>query len=306
MHKTLLALLAVALLGCQMEEERSDAYGNFEASTVLISAQAQGPLVTFDVAEGQDLDARQLVGLVDTSLLHLQREQVRSRIGILPSKLQNSLAEIAVLERQQSNLERERDRVARLVDRKAATPKQLDDLNGELGVVQKRIAAIKSGTNTTNQAILSEKGPLLAQINLLDEQIRRAYIYNPIAGKVLTKLAEPGELVNMGSPLYRIGKLDTLQLHAYTTAELLQNVKVGQMVEVLVDSGADDYRKLEGIISKIADEAEFTPKTIQTKEDRVNLVYAFEVSVPNPDGLLKIGMPAEVNFPGSATAKTAQ
>ncbi|MEL6657856.1 MAG: HlyD family efflux transporter periplasmic adaptor subunit [Bacteroidota bacterium] len=303
MNKIVLATLLITLISCQEEGARSDAYGNFEATTVTVSAEAQGQLLHLDATEGQQLKTGQLTGLVDTALLHLQREQVRATIRTLPKKLQNSLAEIAVLKRQQLNLERERDRVARLVEKKAATPKQLDDLNGEVEVVQNRIASVQANTSTANRGIMAEKEPMLAQIALLDEQIRRAYLYNPVAGTVINKMAEAGEMVGIGSPLYRIGKLDTLKLRAYTTSTLLQAVHVGQSVEVLVDQDETGYRSLSGVVSWIADQAEFTPKTIQTKEDRVNLVYAFEVAVPNPDGKLKIGMPAEVNFATATASK---
>ncbi|MEO0874426.1 MAG: HlyD family efflux transporter periplasmic adaptor subunit, partial [Bacteroidota bacterium] len=176
-------------------------------------------------------------------------------------------------------------------------------LNGEVEVVQNRIASVQANTSTANRGIMAEKEPMLAQIALLDEQIRRAYLYNPVAGTVINKMAEAGEMVGIGSPLYRIGKLDTLKLRAYTTSTLLQAVHVGQSVEVLVDQDETGYRSLSGVVSWIADQAEFTPKTIQTKEDRVNLVYAFEVAVPNPDGKLKIGMPAEVNFATATASK---
>ncbi|WP_367388313.1 HlyD family secretion protein [Lewinella sp. LCG006] len=306
MNKISFLLLALTLAACQPEAPRSDAYGNFEATTILISAEANGQLTSFLVEEGQQIKEGQFIGLVDTTLLHLQREQVRAQIGTLPAKLQNSLAEIEVLDRQQDNLERERDRVARLVEKKAATPKQLDDLNGELTVIQQRIQAVRSNTNTANGAILAEKQPMLAQIALLDEQIRRAYLYSPASGTVLTKMAEPGEMVGIGSPLFRLGQLDTMRLRAYTSSHQLQNVSLGQKVEVLIDEGHEAYRQLSGTISWIADQAEFTPKTIQTKEDRVNLVYAFEVLVPNSEGKLKIGMPAEVNFTSSSTQATNQ
>jgi HlyD family secretion protein len=296
-----LSFLAFLLLltACQEDENRSDAYGNFEATTVLVSAEASGQLLSFKVIEGQKLATGQLIGLVDTTLLHLQRKQIQATIGTLPSKLQNSLAEIEVLKGQKANLNRERDRIASLVANKAATPKQLDDLNGELEIVDKRIAAISANTRTANGAILSQKEPLLAQLELVNEQIRRAYCYNPVAGTVLTKMAEEGEMIGMGGPLYRIGRLDTMTLKAYAGSVALQQLALNKTVEVLVDEGSESYRQLSGVVSKISDQAEFTPKTIQTKEDRVNLVYAFEVKVPNPKGLLKIGMPAEVNFSAS-------
>lgn len=288
------------LTACQEEENRSDAYGNFEATTIMVSAEASGQLLQLDIAEGQKLKAGSLVGLIDTTLLHLQRQQIAATIGTLPKQLQNSLAEIEVLKGQQANLSRERDRIAALVANKAATPKQLDDLNGELEVVSKRIAAVRANTQTANGAILSQKEPLLAQRELINEQIRRAYCYNPVAGTVLTKMAEAGEMVGTGSPLYRIGRLDTMTLRAYAGSVALQQLALNQRVEVLVDDGSEQYRQLGGVVSYISDQAEFTPKTIQTKADRVNLVYAFDVKVPNPNGLLKIGMPAEVNFSPSA------
>jgi HlyD family secretion protein len=303
MAKYLSFLVFLLLItACQEEENRSDAYGNFEATTVLVSAEASGQLLSLAVDEGQKLAAGQRIGLVDTTLLHLQRKQIEATIGTLPRKLQNSLAEIEVLKGQKANLSRERDRIASLVANKAATPKQLDDLNGELEVVDKRIAAISANTRTANGAILSQKEPLLAQLELVNEQIRRAYCYNPVAGTVLTKMAEEGEMINMGGPLYRIGRLDTMTLRAYAGSVALQQLALNKVVEVLVDEGSESYRQLEGVVSHISDQAEFTPKTIQTKEDRVNLVYAFDVKVPNPDGLLKIGMPAEVNFSVTANA----
>lgn len=297
----LAVLLFSSIYSCNTEAPRADAYGNFEATTLLVSAETAGPLLYLNIAEGQHLAANTLVGLVDTTLLHLQRKQLQASLGTLPKKLQNSLAEIAVLERQQANLIRERDRIQRLVAKKAATAKQLDDLNGEVDVVAQRIAAIAANTRTANNAILSEKEPLLAQIALLDEQIRRAYVYNPVAATVLTKMAEAGEMVGTGAPLYRLGLLDTMTLRAYASSAQLQAVSIGQTVEVLIDAGTDGYESLNGALSYLAKEAEFTPKTIQTKEDRVNLVYAFEVRVPNPQGRLKIGMPAEVNFSQTRT-----
>ena len=172
----------------------------------------------------------------------------------------------------------------------------MDDLNGQIDVVDQQIEAIRSNTQVGNRAILAEKEPLLAQIDVINNQIRKSYIYNPIGGTVLTKLVEPQEVVGTGMPLYRIGQLDTMTLRFYADAVQLQNVKLGQTVYVLVDNSVEGYNELQGQVSWIAEQAEFTPKTIQTKEDRVNLVYAIKAKVPNPNGTLKIGMPAEVNF----------
>ena len=297
MLKYLISFFAVLVFAaCEEKVEVSDAYGNFEATTVMVSSESNGRLLFLKAEEGKRLKAGELIAIVDTTQLHLQRKQIEASIGVLPKKLQTTFADIEVLKRQKANLIRERDRVQRLLTKKAATPKQLDDLNGEIAVVEKRIQAIQSQTKTANRGILAEKEPMLAQMAVLNEQIRKSYIYNPIDGMVLTKLSEPSEVVTMGAPLYRIGQLDTMTLRMYVSAVQLQNLKLGQELEVLVDSGTDAFRALKGTISWIAEQAEFTPKTIQTKEDRVNLVYAVKVKVPNPDGLLKIGMPAEVDF----------
>ncbi len=286
----------VLLTACTEKAALSDAYGNFEATTTTVSAEATGQLLFLRVAEGERLRAGTLIGLVDTTQLHLQREQIRASINSLPQKLRTALADIEVLKNQKANLIRERDRVNRLLAKKAATPKQLDDLNGEIEVIDRRVTALESQTQTSNRSILSEKAPLLAQIDLINESIRQSYIYNPIDGSVLTKLAEPHEIVTLGAPLYRIGQLDTMTLRFYASGVQLQDVSIGQSIEVLIDQGETGFQSLEGTIYWISDQSEFTPKTIQTKEDRVNLVYAVKAWVPNPDGLLKIGMPAEVNF----------
>ncbi|MEM8909990.1 MAG: HlyD family efflux transporter periplasmic adaptor subunit, partial [Bacteroidota bacterium] len=257
---------------CEPPVELSDAFGNFEATTTTVSTESQGRLLALHVEEGQHLKAGQFIALVDTTALHLQRLQIKASLNTLPQKLRNSLADIEVLKNQKANYIRERDRVKRLVEKKAATSKQLDDFNGQIDVVDKQIEAIRSTTQTSNRAVLSETEPLLAQISVIDEQIRKCYLYNPIDGTVLTKLSEQHEIVKVGTPLYRIGQLDTMTLRFYADAVQLQQVKLGQAIQVLIDAGEDQYQALEGHIYWISDQAEFTPKTIQTKKDRVNLV----------------------------------
>ena len=291
-----LLLICLGIQGCQQNAPRSDAYGNFEATATLISSQTNGQLLFLQVEEGNHVPEGELVAIVDTTQLDLQRKQVIASMNTLPKKLRNTLADIEVLKNQKANVIRERDRVERLLSKKAATPKQLDDLNGQIDVIDRQIEAIRSQTEISNRGILAEKEPLLAQLDVINEKIRRAYIYNPVSGTVLTKLAEPFEVLGMGSPLYRIGDLDTMTLRFYADAIQLQSLKLGQRVQVLTDKGEAGYDETEGVITWIAEEAEFTPKTIQTKEDRVNLVYAIKASVPNPSGLIKMGMPAEVNF----------
>lgn len=280
---------------CKEETKTSDAYGNFEAVSTIVASEANGRLLFLKVEEGQKLEKGTLVALVDTTNLYLQKLQLQAMLQTLPQKTKDASPDIAVLEDQKRNLLREIDRVEKLVKDKAATPKQLDDLEGELVVVNQRIQAAISQTQIANRGILSEQEPIKAQIATLEENIRKSYVYNPVSGTVLTKLAEPSEVVGFGTPLYKIANLDYLDLRAYASGIQLQDIKIGQKVKVLIDAPEDAFHELSGEITWIAENAEFTPKTIQTKEERVNLVYAFKVRVPN-DGKLKIGMPAEVQF----------
>lgn len=297
MNKPILFLLLTFILSaCSTETPRADAYGNFEADPVLVSAEIGGKLLFLCAREGATIPAGQTVALVDTVPLHLERALVEARIGSLPQKLRDALAEIEVIEKRQANLIRERDRVARLLQDNAALPKQLDDLNGEIEVLEQQKAALRSQVETANRSILAEKGPLLAQKSVIDDKIRRARVINPIAGTVLHQMAEASEILPPGSPLYQIAPLDTLTLRFYVSALQLPDIQLGQTVEVLIDAGLEELYQGSGRISWIAAEAEFTPKTIQTREERVSLVYAVEARVPNPEGRYKIGMPAEVNF----------
>ncbi|MFQ5445298.1 MAG: HlyD family secretion protein [Saprospiraceae bacterium] len=287
--------LLVFFSACKGKEKTADAYGNFEATETIVSAEASGKLLLIKAEEGTTLKAGELVALVDTTLLHLQKLQLQAKLGAIGKKTQDPNPQIAIYEEQKRNLLRERDRVQNLLAGKAATPKQLDDLNGQIEIVEAQIAAARRQAGTANTGILSEKEPVLAQIRLLEEQIRRCYVYNPVNGTVLTKTAELSELVGLGSPLYKIAALDTLELRAFVSGEQLPALKLGQKVNVQIDQEGGGVRSLPGTVSWISSKAEFTPKTIQTKEERVNLVYAFKVRVAN-DGALKIGMPGEVVF----------
>ncbi|MEM7375257.1 MAG: HlyD family efflux transporter periplasmic adaptor subunit [Bacteroidota bacterium] len=293
----ILSLLSILFItACQTEEPLADAYGNFEARTTLISAEARGRLLTLDIEEGQKLEAGRLIALVDTTSLHLQRLQLEASLKTLPKKLRESAPEIAVLEDQKQNLLREQTRVQKLLEDKAATPKQLDDLNGELAVLDQRIEAVRRQAQIANRGILAEKDPIAAKILSVEDQIQRCYIKNPVGGTVLTKLAEQSEIVNFGSPLYKIANLDHLTLRAYVSGRQLSQIYLGQTVSVRIDGG-QEFQEMSGEITWIAEQAEFTPKIIQTREERVNLVYAFKIKVKN-DGRLKLGMPAEVIFLG--------
>ncbi|MCB9288094.1 MAG: HlyD family efflux transporter periplasmic adaptor subunit [Lewinellaceae bacterium] len=300
-----LFLAAFTLTACQENGETADAYGNFEAQEVIVSAEGNGQLLQFDVEEGQELQPGQFIGLIDTTQLHLKRQQLLASIQAITGKTQEVQPQIDVLLEQKQNLAREEKRLKALVADNAATPKQLDDIQGQIEVVDKQIAAARSQNKDLNKSILAEIAPLQAQINLVSDQIRRCYISNPIEGTVLLKLAEPHEMVAMGKPLYTIAGIDELELRAYISGEQLPHIQIGQQVEVQIDRDKETNRSLTGAISWISDKAEFTPKTIQTKEERVNLVYAFKVKVKN-DGSLKIGMPGEVVLPGKEEETAAK
>ncbi len=292
---SIISLIGLLLLNSCGNGNTADAYGNFEATAVIVSANGSGTLERFTVVEGSSLEKNAIVGFIDTTQLHLEKMQLHATLEALDLKLQEAAPEIAILLETKENLERERNRTRVLVDQKAATQKQLDNYNGEIDVITQRIASTRRSINIANRAILAERKPLKAQIKALDNRIRDHVLHNPMDGTVLTTFAEPFELVGQGAPLYKVANLETLTLKAYTSAVLLQNVTLNDTVMVRIDKGEDAYWNLEGKVTHIADEAEFTPKTIETKEERVNLVYAIEVEVKN-NGNLKIGMPGEVLF----------
>lgn len=288
-------LMLLLVVSCQEVEERADAYGNFEANEIIVSAEGSGKILALEVEEGQRLEAGQYIGLVDTVPLHLKKMQLLASIKTINSKTQDAQPQIEVLQEQKANLLREEKRVKALLADKAATPKQLDDIQGQIQVVDQQIQATRKQTATLNRGILGEKDPVQAQILQLDDQIQRCYIYNPIDGTVLAKLAESHEFTATGKPLYKIANLKELILRVYVSGAQLPQLKIGQQVEVFIDADKTTNQSLTGTLSWISDQAEFTPKIVQTKEERVNLVYAAKIRVPN-DGRLKIGMPGEVKF----------
>jgi HlyD family secretion protein len=303
-HLLALALGLVFCAGCGQEKNLADAFGNFEANEVIVSAETAGRLLSFNVDEGQDLVPGMEIGLVDTTQLSLQMDELGARRRAIGSRTSNVVAQMDVLTHQMEVVEKEKERVENLIKAGAATPKQLDDIKGQLDV----LATQKRSIAAQNLPVVNEIEALDVQAERLRDQIKRSHIMNPIKGKVLVKLAEATEVVGPGKPLYRIAPLDSLYLRAYLTGSQLANVKVGQVVTVRIDNGKEGYFNYPGRITWIADQAEFTPKIVQTKEERVNLVYAFKVLVMN-EGKLKIGMPGEVLFanPNSTAAspKTA-
>ena len=295
MKKIILLFSPVFLFwSCSGNNDNADAYGNFEADETIISSEANGRLESFNVDEGDLLEPGKVYGLVDTVQLHLKKEQLLASIFALKAKTQNVKVQIDVLEDQKANLVREKNRTIALLADSATTTKQLDDLNGDINVVNKRISATRSQLNTTNEGILSEIEPLQIQVAQIEDQIQKSIIKSPLRGTILTTYAEPGEVTAFGKPLFKIASLEDIYIRAYLSETQLAQVKIGQQVTVNIDDGKGS-KNYEGTVSWVSSEAEFTPKVVQTKDERVNLVYAFKVKVKN-DGAIKLGMPGEVHF----------
>ena len=287
-------LLMISLIwfsSCQNNNKLSDAYGNFEAVQVTVSAESAGKIHFLNVEEGSLPDSGVIVALIDTTDLYLKKLQLQSQKKAVSVKRSNIESQIAVQQQQKANLTVEKNRITKLIADKAATPKQLDDINGSIDLVDKQMESI----NTQNAGIAEEMEVIDRQIAQVNESIHKCYIRNPVKGTVLSKFAEAGEIAAPGRALYKIADLSVMELKVYVSGTQLPGIKQGQQVEVLIDADRKTNRKLSGVVSWISPKAEFTPKIIQTKEERVNLVYALKIRVPN-DGSLKIAMPAEVNF----------
>lgn len=290
-----MAIIISALASCSDNNEMPDAYGNFEATEIIISAEANGKIFGFDVGEGQKIEAGETLGYIDTMQLILKKEQLNATINAVSSKTKDIETQIDVLREQRANLTRELHRFEKLYKDSAATRKQLDDMQGQINVIDKNILATKKALADANRAILSEQKPLEKQILQIDDNISKSHISSSISGTILRKYAENSELASFGKPLLKVANLDNMTLRAYVSGSGLADVKYGDEVAVRIDQGKSGYKEFKGKVVWISDKAEFTPKIVQTKEERVNLVYAVKVSVPN-DGSIKIGMPGEVIF----------
>lgn len=300
--------ISILLLSCK-ENKDFDAAGNFEADEVIVSAQQNGTILTFDITEGQRLEKNQVIGQIDVEAQRLQKEQTQATISALQQKTVTPKAQIEVVRKQMAaqqvqmdQLQHEKKRTQNLVNADAAPRKQLDDiiasinqLNSQMAATRAQVELYQTNAATQNRSILSERAPIERSAAVIQNQIEKGQIMNPLAGTVLTKYAMAGEMATPGRPLYKIANIDTLNLKAYVTGQQLPQLKIGQTVTARIDDGKGGYKNYPGVISWISDKAEFTPKTIQTKKERENLVYAIKVRVNN-DGFLKIGMYGEVLF----------
>ena len=283
-----LSIIIFSLVSCGNSNGKADGYGNFEATEITISAENNGKLMQFNVDEGDVLKKEQLVGYIDTIPLSLKKDQLIVSKDVITSKSKGVLSQISVLNAKLKTAKTNKTRVENLIKDNAATQKQLDDVNGEIDVIKNQIRSVE----IQNAPVVNELKNIDVQLQQLDDQIQKSKIVNPINGTVLTKYVEPNEVTTFGKPLYKIADLSTMQLRVYVSETQLPNLKIGQNVTVKIDD-QDGMKSYDGTISWIASEAEFTPKIIQTKEERVALVYAVKVDVKN-DGSLKIGMPAEM------------
>lgn len=287
-HLIILLFLVTTIFSCNSNGDKADGYGNFEATETTISAEANGKLLTFNIDEGDILDKNQLVGVIDTIQLSLKRDQLLATKNTIFSKSRNVLSQREVLKKQLGVAINDQNRIENLVRANAATTKQLDDINGQIDILKQQMQSVE----TQNAPIVNEVKNIEVQIQQIEDQIIKSIIRNPIKGTVLVKYAEPNEITVFGKPLYKIADLDEMILRVYISETQLATIKVDQNVTVKIDAG-EQLKSYNGKVSWISDKAEFTPKIIQTKEERINLVYAVKILVKN-DGSLKIGMPAEM------------
>jgi HlyD family secretion protein len=296
--KKILILSAIILSGltaCNKTEDKYDASGTFEAVETIVSAEAAGTIKQLNIEEGQELKAGQTIGYIDSVQLYLKKKQLHAQIKAVLGGKPDIAAQTAALQEQLRQAEREQHRVTNLLEADAATQKQLDDANTLIAVVKKQIAAQRSSLGITSANFEDQAAPLAVQIQQVNDQLEKCRIINAVNGTVLTKYAEVNEVTSNGKPIYKIAELNSIILRAYVTGDQISHVKVSQQVKVLVDDTKNTYKTYPGTIEWISDKAEFTPKTIQTKDERANLVYAVKIRVKN-DGYLKIGMYGEVKL----------
>lgn len=282
------ALLVLAAGACR--EPAADAYGNFEATEVTVSAETSGRLLFLGADEGARLAAGDVLAMVDTSALVIQRIELLARRSALAARSREVDANIAALATQHDIAERERGRTERLMAEQAATAQQRDRAERDVRVLTDQL----TGARAARTVVAREGAALDAQVDLLDDRLRRSRISSPLTGVVLTRYAEAGEFVQPGTPLLKLAALDTLTLRAYVSQAQLATLALGQPVQVQVDAGNGTLRALDGRITWIAATAEFTPTPVQTREERTTQVYAVKVAVPNTDGRLRVGMPGEL------------
>lgn len=283
------------LTACGNNNGDYDASGIFETTEVIVSAKSNGEIMKFDIEEGQDVTPQMSVGYIDTVQLYLTKEQLLATRNATDSRVLNVKQQLATIRQQIAIQKREQKRFEELVKSNAATQKQLDDINYQIEVLEKQLTATAEQINSSNSSLSNQSTGIEAQLAQINDQIKNSIIASPIKGTVLTKYAEAGEYAAPGRALFKVANIEAMKLRAYVTADQLTGIQIGQQVKVYADQGKSDRKEYTGTIAWISDKAEFTPKTIQTRDERANLVYAVKVAVRN-DGLIKKGMYGEVKF----------
>ncbi len=289
--RSLIIIAAVILTSCNNKTDEADAYGNFEATEVIVSAETSGRILKFEVTEGSEIDKGSEIALIDTTLFHLQKAEINAGMMSVRTRISTISAQNDILNQQIANLNVNIERIENMLKDDAATKKQYDDLTGQVAVLQKQIAA----NNTQKTSIAAELSVYESKKATLNEQIVRSSVKSPLKGTIIEKYSEPGELTAAGRPLVKIADLSLMKLKVYVSGAQLGSVKIGQQCKVRIDDGKKGYSDFTGTISYISGKAEFTPKIIQTKEERVTLVYAVTIDIIN-DGSMKSGMPGEAIF----------
>ncbi len=279
------------IAGCRNDADQADAFGNFEATEVIISAETSGRILKFDVTEGREINQGAEIALIDTVLFHLQKAEIIAGMKGVRTRINSINAQNDILSQQITNLNVNIARTENMLRNDAATQKQYDDLTGQAAVMEKQIAA----NNTQKASVAAELSVYESKTATLNEQIIRSCVKSPLKGTVIEKYAEAGEIAAAGKPLVKIADLSVIKLKVYVSGAQLGSIKTGQNCTVRVDEGNKGYKSFPGTISHISGKAEFTPKIIQTREERVTLVYAVTIDVKN-DGTMKSGMPGEAIF----------
>ena len=294
MKRVIYILVAIVAVSCSNEVEY-DAQGTFEATEVVISAEATGKILNFDIREGEAIEANSVVGAIDSLQLHLQREQLKAQQSALLSSRPDKEKQVASLRSQIAKQRAELQRVENMLRDGAATTKQRDDIEAQITILEDQLSATLSTIDNNTSTINENAAALEAQIAALDDRIAKCRISSAVGGTVLVKYAEEGELAAVGKPLMKVANLKNIYLRAYFTSDQLANVNLGDEVIVTADFGGDERYDYKGRVAWISAESEFTPKSIQTKDSRANLVYAVKIAVEN-DGRLKIGLAGEVKL----------
>ena len=292
---SILAIALTLLVACGEQKYPYDASGVFETTDVIVSAKSVGEIKSFNVEEGMTVTANQTLGYIDTVQLHLQKGQLNATQSATVSRKLSENTQVAAIKQQIANLQTERKRFEELLKENAGTQKALDDIDYQIKVLEQQMAAASEQVSTANQSLSGQSNSMNAQRAQLNDQISNSIITSPIDGTILSKYAQEGEFAAPGRALFKVGNLKQMRLRAYVTADQLTKIKIGQKVKVFADQGTSDRKEYPGEVVWISDKAEFTPKTIQTRDERANLVYAIKIAIEN-DGLIKRGMYGDVKF----------